>query len=70
MQRLVLTTDFLILYFFVIFKEYAIVILLCKVTNYIYIYSKKKIKVCLLDIVRQATKTNIQDCWSFACCFF
>ena len=24
----------------------------------------------LLGIVRQATKTNIQDCWSFTCCFF
>ena len=23
----------------------------------------------LLRIVRQATKTNMQDCWSFTCCF-
>ena len=23
----------------------------------------------LLGIVRQATKTNMQDCWSFTCCF-
>ena len=24
----------------------------------------------LLGIVRQATKTNMQDCWSFTCCTF
>ena len=23
----------------------------------------------LLEIVRQATKANMQDCWSFTCCF-
>ena len=29
-------------------------------------YQKDKL---LLGIVRQATKTNMQDCWSFTCCF-
>ena len=49
--------------------EVALYLYKFDITNIIIILSICNILYKSIRIVRQATKANIQDCWSFPCCF-